>query len=163
MEEVYQRCAKKAVETTGLSYKPEDIAYHLMLQHGYAPFYPEVCDFLHRIKSKYRVIICSDSNHLMVDPLLDKFGIQEVFISEDLKCYKGDQKGRFFQKVLAKLNIAPDCILHIGDSSADVIGASKANIATCWLNRDHREWKNAILPDLIIDDLNHLKSIPFYS
>jgi HAD superfamily hydrolase (TIGR01509 family) len=163
MEEVYQSCAKDVVRLTGYNYNPNTIAYHLMLQHQYAPCYPEVREFLNNIKSKYRVIICSDSNHLMVDPLIDQFGIKEVFISEDLKCYKGDQKGRFFQKVLAKLNIAPDRILHIGDSSADVIGARKANIAACWLNRDHREWKNAIQPDLIIDDLDQLKSIPFYS
>jgi HAD superfamily hydrolase (TIGR01509 family) len=156
MEEVYSLCAGDAVKKTGIQADAGDIAYHLMLQHGYAPFYEDVPQALKRIKELYKVIICSDSNHLMVDPLLQMLDYDAAFISEDIGFYKGDSAGNFFKQVLSELKISPDKIIHVGDSLADIIGAKKAGIASCLVNREHRIWKYSVQPDYTIAGFDEL-------
>lgn len=159
MEEVYRECAQKAAEKLNFRVSPHDVAYHLMFQHSRAPFYQEVLDCIKKLRKSYRIILSSDSNHLMVDDLIGKVNVETVFISDDLKSYKGNQNGRFFQSVLSRLDTDPQEIIHIGDSSADVLGAYRTGITSCWLNRNGRQWTNAIQPDFIIRDFNDLENI----
>jgi len=159
MDEVYQECAQKALEKLSFKASPQDVAYNLMYQHSKAPFYHEVLDCIAKLRKKYQIILSSDSNHLMVDDLICKVEYDEAFISDDLKSYKGDKNGKFFRTVLGHLDAAPKEIIHIGDSSADVLGAHRAGITSCWINRNDREWSNPIKPDFIIRDFNDLMDI----
>lgn len=159
MSEMYIECASKAVKHLSFQASPADVAYHLMFQHSKAPFYREVLNCIRKIREKYPIILSSDSNHLMVDGLIDKIDCEKAFISDDLKCYKGDKNGKFFRIVLNHLQIPPEEILHIGDSPADVLGARKAGIASCWLNRNNRQWGHTVQPDFIIRDLDGLETI----
>lgn len=159
MEEVYIDCAGKAVNNLNFKASPEEVAYNLMLQHSKAPFYHEALNCIRKIRHTYPIILSSDSNHLMVDGLIDKIEYDQAFISDDLKCYKGDKNGKFFRVVLNRLHLSPREILHIGDSSADVLGAHRAGIASCWLNRNNRKWNHAVQPDFIIRDLDGLETV----
>lgn len=159
MEEVYQECAEKAMEKISFKVPSQNVAYHLMYQHSKAPFYHEVLDCIERLRKKYKIILSSDSNHLMVDDLINQFAYDKAFISDDLKSYKGDKNGRFFRSVLSRLDAAPNEIIHIGDSSADILGAHKAGITSCWINRNDRKWSNPIKPDFMIRNFNDLIDI----
>lgn len=159
MEEMFIECARNAIEQMGDKTIPEKIAYHLMYQHGYAPFYEDALSTIKKLGQEYTVIISSDSSHLMVNPLLAKCKVEKAFISDDMCCYKGDESGKFFRSVLAQLKISPDQIIHIGDSSVDIIGAHAAGIDSCWINRNHKEWKESITPDYIIYNLNDIFDI----
>lgn len=159
MEEVYQECAEEAIKKLSFQVTSQNVAYHLMYQHSKAPFYYEVLDCIERLRNKYKIILSSDSNHLMVDDLISKMAYDKAFISDDLKSYKGDKNGKFFHCVLSLLDVAPNEIIHIGDSSADVLGAHKAGITSCWINRNDRKWSNAIKPDFTIRDFNELMDI----
>lgn len=156
MEEVFLECADCAIKKADFDVAPLHVAFSLMFQHSKAPFYDEVLECMKKLHQNYSVILSSDSSHLMVDGLIWKIPHDKAFISDDLKCYKGDKKGRFFTKVLENVDAEPQQILHIGDSTADVIGAKKAGITSCWINRDAREWNNADRPDYIVKDLNGL-------
>jgi FMN hydrolase / 5-amino-6-(5-phospho-D-ribitylamino)uracil phosphatase len=159
MGEVYRECAGKAMEKLSFKASPRDIAYNLMYQHSKAPFYHEVLGCIAKLHKKYQIIFSSDSNHLMVDGLICKAEYDKAFISDDLKSYKGDKNGKFFRTVLSNLDASPKEIIHIGDSSADVLGAHRAGITSCWINRNGREWNSSIKPDFTIRDFNDLTDI----
>ncbi len=156
MDEVYQECAHKAIENLAFKISPQDVVENLMDQHSKAPFYHEVLDCIAKLRPKYQIILSSDSNHLMVDDLICKIRYDKAFISDDLKSYKGDKSGKFFRTVLSQMDADPKEIIHIGDSSADILGAHRAGITSCWINRDNRKWSNPIKPDLIIQNFNEL-------
>lgn len=159
MEEVYRECAEKAVEKLSFKASPRDIAYHLMAQHAKAPFYHEVLGCIAKLRKKYQIILSSDSNHLMVDDLITKVEYDKAFISDDLKSYKGDKNGKFFRSVLNSIDAAPNEMIHIGDSSADVVGAHRSGITSCWINRNDRKWNSLIQPDFIIRNFKDLENI----
>ncbi len=156
MTDVFELCAEEAVKQLSFSVDPKVVAYHLMCQHGYAPFFPDVLPNLTKLKAKFSVIVSSDSNHLMVDPILDTVKPDIAFISDDLGAYKGDISGLFFQRALESLKVPAYEILHIGDSQSDVLGAKKAGISACWMNRNGLEWQADIKPDFIISSLDEL-------
>ena len=61
-----------------------------------------------------------------------------VFTSEDARAYKPRKK--LFKLALDKTGLAPEEVIHIGDSiSSDVKGASALGIKTLWLNRFGKE------------------------
>ena len=49
----------------------------------------------------------------------------------------------------------PAHVLHVGDDiEMDVVGAHRAGLRSCWINRDGRTWPHAALrPDLEFTDL----------
>lgn len=159
MADMYLNCAEKALEKLSFHALPREISYHLMDQHAKAPFYPDVPGCLNRLCGKYTIILSSDSNHLMVDGLIDKVHYEKAFISDDLHSYKGDKSGDFFRSVLRQVDAKPEEVLHIGDSSADVLGAHGAGIHSCWLNRDNRKWNHTVVPNYIIQSLSELADI----
>lgn len=159
MKEMFTDCARNAIPQIGYPVAPEDIAYHLMYQHGYAPFFEDTLPVLKKLRNDYRLILSSDSSHLMVDPLLQILKFEKAFISDDLECYKGDLNGRFFHIILSQLKMDASKILHIGDSSADFIGAHAAGIDCCFINRDHRTLHSSTKPDYEIYDLGELMDI----
>jgi HAD superfamily hydrolase (TIGR01509 family) len=159
MEEVYMDCARNSLTRVSHAVSPEGIVEQLLLQHAMAPLYQDVKVCMDKIHSKYSIILSSDSNHRMVDGLLPHFSYDELFISDDLGCYKGSPDGSFFHKVMERIGVKPEEILHIGDSHSDVLGASRAGILSCWLNRDMLVWGHEIKPDYVINSLEELDSI----
>lgn len=156
MEQMYMECSRRIIEETGFAADPKQMAYQIMYYHGYAPFYEEVFEVLKELREDYRIVLSSDSNQLMVAPLLKQIEVEEAFISDDMRCYKGESSGKFFQILLSKLGVAPEKVLHIGDSMADVTGAKKANIDSCWINRDLKKWKGKVKPTYEITSLREV-------
>lgn len=156
MEEVFMECAANVVNETEYNVTPEKVAYNLMYQHGQAPFFEEALDVINKLKNEYVVIVSSDASRSMVDPLLEKCKVKTAFISDDICCYKGETSGKFFEIVISKLKIKPEEILHIGDSFADIIGAKKAGIDCCWINRNNRQWNYDVMPNYTIHNLNEI-------
>lgn len=159
MEEFYIRCGEQVLRDTGCKLDSRRIADCIMRQHGLAPFFIEVPLVLQELRKQYTIIISSDASHLMADPIVTKVQPARAFISDDLKSYKGDPKGVFFQKVLEELKLEPNQVLHIGDSSGDVIGATLSGIDSCWLNRTHKRWNRKENPTYEIASLNELKQL----
>lgn len=153
MEEMYMECSRRIIEDTGFAADPKQMAYQIMFYHGYAPFYEETFEVLKELRENYRIVLSTDSNQLMVAPLLKQIEVEEAFISDDMRCYKGERSGKFFQILLSKLRIAPEKVLHIGDSMADVMGARMAGIDSCWINRDTKVWKGKVEPTYQITSL----------
>lgn len=159
MADVFLECAERGARELSFAVSPQEVAHHLTLQHARAPFYREVLDCMKRLRKGHGIILSSDSSHPMVDDLISGLDYDIAFISDDLESYKGGPDGKFFQTVLARLGADPGDVIHIGDSASDVLGAHRAGIASCWLNRDGRQWTRGIRPDFIVRDFNELETI----
>ena len=159
MREVYMDCARNAEKLLTHSVQAETIVEHLLLQHGKAPLYQDVKACMESVHENYGIILSSDSNHCMVDELLPYFVYDKSFISDDLRCYKAGPDGDFFRKVLERMGVRAEEILHIGDSSSDVLGAHRAGMVSCWLNRNKEVWRQKIKPDYEIRSLSDLNRI----
>ncbi len=159
MREVYLDCAKTTLEEIKLSVSPEIIVDNLLIQHSKAPLYEDVKECLAKLQNKYRIILSSDSNHTMVDDLVRNLTYDELFISEDLGCYKGSPDGAFFRQVISRIGVRPDEILHVGDSGSDVMGAKWAGVISCWINRENSLWIHETRPDYIIESLSELTKL----
>lgn len=63
-----------------------------------------------------------------------------------------------FHAACARLGYAPDEVLHVGDDvEMDVLGAARAGLRSCWINRDNRQWPHPhVRPDLAFDGLGAL-------
>ncbi len=159
MHEIYLDCVTHALKKISLPVEAETVVEHLLYQHSKAPLYEDVAECMERLHRKYRIVLSSDSNHPMVDELLQNFVYDDLFISEDLKSYKESKDGGFFRQVVERIGVHPREILHIGDSKSDVLGAYRIGAASCWLNREHRLWKHEIRPDFEIHALSELVSL----
>ncbi len=159
MDEVYMMSANKAVEILGYQVTPRKIVDHLLYQHSKAPFFEDSIKCIHALKKRYKVVICSDSNHRMVDELIPAIQPSTTFISDDLHSYKASKDQKFFTHVLSTLGISPSEMVHIGDSSHDIIGAKRAGIPSVWLNRNQHEWNREYKPDMIISSLEKLEEV----
>lgn len=131
----------------------------LFREHGKAMAYPDAKEFFEQLNPQYRVWISSDTDREMILPLLPLFRHEHAFLSEDIGAYKQDEQGRFFRHVLQTTGVKPDEILHIGDGLTDILGAKRAGIAACWINRDGKTWEDAVKPDFTIQSLQELHSI----
>ena len=60
-----------------------------------------------------------------------------------------------FHAACAQLGLAPGEVLHVGDDAEmDVVGAHRAGLRSCWLNREGRAWpRHDVRPDLEFADL----------
>jgi len=63
-----------------------------------------------------------------------------------------------FHAACTRLGIAPHDTLHVGDDpDLDIVGAARAGLRTCWINRRNETWMHAELrPDLVFQDLGAL-------
>jgi putative hydrolase of the HAD superfamily len=63
-----------------------------------------------------------------------------------------------FHDACARLGIAPENVLHVGDDPMlDVVGARAAGLRTAWLNRNGKTWPDGEhVPDIELRDLGEL-------
>ena len=85
--------------------------------------------------------------------------VKDVFISEVIGAQKPQEA--FFEYCFAHI---PPCdpseILLIGDSlSADILGANRAGIPSCWSNPKGKENPGTAAPDFEIRDLREIRGI----
>jgi putative hydrolase of the HAD superfamily len=109
--------------------------------------------FLNSVGKKYPICVSSDTDEDMLGPLRQLYHFDRIFTSEQFESYKTGNDGKFFLELVKHYNVNPGSIIHIGDSSSDVIGASEAGILTCWLNREHKKRTYDIRPDYEVNSL----------
>lgn len=120
-------------------------------------FYPDALDALARIADRVPVVALSNGN---AD--LDRVGIGHLFAFGLHAREHGAAKpeASIFLAACHRLGHAPELVLHVGDHvEADVAGAARAGLRSCWLRRDdhaggHAGWPfDDVRPDLTFDSL----------
>lgn len=70
--------------------------------------------------------------------------LPDVFLSGEVGAEKPD--ARIFQAALARVDRAPEDVLHVGDDpERDIVGASRLGLATCWVSHGRR-WPHGLPP-----------------
>jgi HAD superfamily hydrolase (TIGR01549 family) len=153
LKSIFAPCFKEIAIETDFGFDHNNAVDVFLSEHGNSSLFEDSLKFFKLLDGKVPICLVSDADHVMVQPLLHKFKFDSVFISEAVGSYKNDPESRIFCKVLEHYKIKPDRVLHIGDSSSDIIGANKVGINSCWINRDDLEWKYEDKPDYIITSL----------
>lgn len=119
--------------------------------------YPDALDALARISARLPVAALSNGNADLV-----RIGLDHHFRVQLSACTFGVAKPdpAIFHAACERLGVPPAEVLHVGDCPhADVAGAARAGLRSCWINRagaDGRraDWPHATLqPDLHFDSL----------
>jgi len=158
ISEVFERSFKDLFNEKAISYNTGEAVRNLFQEHTLSHFYDETVAFLESISKKYKVCIVSDADDAMVPNFYERYGLH-LFTSEQYQSYKNDDSNIMFKELLKFYDIEPKKVLHVGDSTSDIIGANREGIVTCWINRNKSTWEHEVRPDYIIESLNEIEEI----
>lgn len=156
LKEIFFESFKDIFEENQVKYCPSYATRVFMEEHDRADLYHDSKEFINRANKKYKVCLVSDADTEMIENQIKNFDFDKIFISEDIQSYKGEPNYKIFKEVINHYNIEPRKIIHIGDSSSDIIGANRAGIDTCWINRHNYRKRFHIKPDYETESLNEL-------
>lgn len=156
--DIYQLCFEKLFHCMQIDFSPTEATNILIQEHQSAMCYEETKSFLDLICSQYQVCIVSDTDVAMLPNFYEQYGIL-LFASEVYKSYKNDKANQMFKEIISHYDVTPNRIIHIGDTTSDVLGAKREGIIACWLNRTNERWTQSIQPDYTISNLNELAPI----
>lgn len=118
-------------------------------------FFPDALDALVRLAARVPIAAISNGN---AD--LERIGVHQHFAFSLGAREHGAPKPHpsIFHAACGRLTVAPHEVLHVGDDPAlDVVGAHRAGLRSCWLNRDGTPWPHAdVRPDLEFPTLTAL-------
>jgi len=113
--------------------------------------------------------LCSNFSHSQTAvSILEEAGLAPHLAAVVISDAVGLRKPRpeIFEAVLARLGVAPEQALHVGDSlRADVVGAARLGMKTAWLTRRVKDPRAALeaydgpAPDFTIRDLAELPAL----
>jgi 2-haloalkanoic acid dehalogenase type II len=115
-------------------------------------FYPDALQALERLARHVPLAAVSNGNADLV-----AIGIDHLFAAQLHSREHGAAKpdASIFHAACTRLGCAPGEVLHVGDHvEADVAGAARAGLRTCWINRVDASWPDGEPgPDLHFDSL----------
>jgi putative hydrolase of the HAD superfamily len=114
--------------------------------------YPDTLDALERLAAKLPLASVSNGN-----ACLTRIGLMPLFRFQLGAREHGAAKpaASIYLDACARLGIAPSQVLHVGDDiELDVVGAARAGLRTCWIDRRGEPWtRTDVAPDLHFPDL----------
>lgn len=148
---------QRALERSGGDLALLDAAYEAFYaaRNEILEYYPDSLEALARIAARVPVAAISNGN---AD--LARIGLAHHFAFSLGAREHGAAKpeASIFHAACTRLNAIHGEVLHVGDHiEMDVIGAARAGLRSCWINRDGRRWEREDLrPDLEFDTLEAL-------
>lgn len=119
---------------------------YLLYHEKYTEPFPNAVETLIKLKSAgFRLAIISNIDNEIIEPVLKKLGIYELFelivTSEDLGFGKPTKE--IFQYTLSKLGVRPEEAIFIGDSlTNDVEGAKNVGMEAIHFGKDCKDWED---------------------
>ena len=156
---IFEYCYGTVFNEIGLDLDPAKATAIVAEHHRRSTLYEDAEPFLTVVGKYYPLCLSSDADDDMLPPLAKNYPFHQTVISEELRSYKSSSDRRFFAEVVRHCNVAPEDIFHIGDADFDIIGAGRAGIVTCWLNRNGRNWAHDAQPDHQVTTLTETASL----
>jgi putative hydrolase of the HAD superfamily len=114
--------------------------------------YPDTLDALERLAAKLPLASISNGN-----ACLSRIGLMPLFRFQLGAREHGAAKpaSSIYLDACDRLGVAPAQVLHVGDDiELDVVGAARAGLRTCWIDRRGERWpRHDVRPDLHFPDL----------
>lgn len=147
---------RRALEESGGDPALADAAYDAFhAARNQVDCYPDSLDALARIAAHLPVAALTNGN---AD--LELIGLAGHFRFQLGAREHGAAKpeASIFLAACDRLGVPSAQVLHVGDDiEMDIVGAARAGLRTCWIDRDGRDWPHADpLPDLRFDTLTAL-------
>lgn len=127
-------------------------------------FFPDVEDNLLKLKKQgYPLVLVSNVENLAFDDVNKVLDLNKYFdyfcLSFEVGAIKPDKK--MFDCILKKTRVLPSEVLMVGDSlRSDIIGAKKAKMHNCWINRPNKSYDLAkVVPEFEIKSFNELLKV----
>lgn len=152
------------VEDASLAKKVEAVFGNYYVKHSTdtSRLYPHVSEILDFLKGKRKFIITNRYKRF-ADSTLRKLGVRRYFEDiiggDDEKCLK--PSACVLDKALAKLKIAKERAIIVGDMAIDVQTGRNSGIKTCWVTYGlgRRRDVEPLRPDYMINDMMELRDI----
>jgi len=120
--------------------------------------YDDVIPTLEILNKHYQIAAVSNGNADIY-----RIGLGHLFTFSWSAADAGQQKPHpiVFNSLMAKYQLHPDEIIHIGDDPlTDIVGAQRSGIRAIWLNRGHNPWPVKLKsPFIEINQLNQLPAV----
>jgi HAD superfamily hydrolase (TIGR01549 family) len=146
----------RAMELSGDDPVHADAAFETFYaERNRVEFYPDSLAALERLAARVPLAAISNGN---AD--LARVGVSAHFVFQLGAREHGTPKpaASIFHAACRQLELAPGDVLHVGDDiEMDVVGAHRAGLRSCWINREGARWPRAdIRPDLEFTTLSAL-------
>ena len=120
--------------------------------------YPKVFNTLKKLKSKFRVALCTNKKQFITDKILMDFRIKELF-----DCVLGSNSKiklkpdtEMLEYCLNECHAVPEQAIMIGDSSNDIIPAKTLGMKSIYVTYGYGKIEQSIKPDYIVDCFNEI-------
>ena len=150
---MFFQCFSTLFAEKGIGADPHEAAAIFVRYHSQSRLFDDAELFLSSIGKEYPICLSSDTDEDMLGSLRTIYPFDKIFTSEEIGAYKTGSDGRFFKAVVDHYGIKPESAIHVGDTIADIGGASQAGITTCWLNRAGKTWPYEVKPDIEVSSL----------
>ncbi|MGQ7349942.1 HAD family hydrolase [Quadrisphaera oryzae] len=122
------------------------------------PAFADALAFLREVRVPVCLVSNIDTDDLVAALLAHGIEVQAVVTSEDARAYK--PRPEPFEMGLRALGLAPQDVLHVGDSlTSDVAGAAALGIRTVWVDRRGRDLPEGARPTHTAAHLGELLSL----
>ena len=126
--------------------------------------YPNVFDTLKKLKSKFRIALCTNKKQYITEKILMDFKIENFF-----DCVLGSNSKiklkpdtEMLEYCLNECRVKPEEAIMIGDSSNDIRPAKALSMKSIYVTYGFGKIEESIKPDYVIDHFNEvLKIIKF--
>lgn len=156
--EIARAALAETVQQFAVDLDVETLLAPQIRQWSNPPLFAETHAFLAALSDAgIPVLVVSNVDRADIDAAIAAHALPlpDVLTSEDARSYKPHR--RIFDLALDRIGLAPDAVLHVGDSfRSDVMGARGAGIPVAWLNRTGRRLTGDVLPDIEVRSLDEL-------
>lgn len=156
---IFMACFTELFSSTDIEFDPTEATKLWAQQHSLAKPFDDSTLFLNAVGKEYPICLASDTDDDMLGALKQMYAFDYIFTSEQLGSYKANADGRFFSAIIDYYGVRPEEIIHIGDGGLEIVGAGKAGITTCWLNRTGVEWSHDVKPNYEVNSLVDAASV----
>ena len=120
--------------------------------------YPNVFDTLKKLKSKFRIALCTNKKQFITEKILMDFKIKDFFdcvLGSDSKI-KLKPDTEMLEYCLNECQVAPEQAIMIGDSSNDIIPANALGMKSIYVTYGYGKIEKSMKPDYVIDCFNEI-------
>ena len=115
--------------------------------------YPNVFNTLKKLKSKFKIALCTNKKQFITEKILMDFKIEEFFdcvLGSDSKI-KLKPDTEMLEYCLNECQVVPEQAIMIGDSSNDIIPAKTLGMKSIYVTYGFGKIEQSIKPDYVID------------
>ena len=120
--------------------------------------YPNVFNTLKKLKSKFKIALCTNKKQFITEKILIDFKIKDFFdcvLGSDSKI-KLKPNTEMLEYCLNECNVVPEQAVMIGDSNNDIIPAKTLGMKSIYVTYGYGNIEKSIKPDYVIDDFDEV-------